>query len=343
MISIDKKILFNCFLHFSKELETQRKFILTNLTTSKFKYEKYLSYDERRFLKKLIYEFKTREFIKADDQMIRGIINNLGKFPKQHIKFEYIGKKGEPLKNKISFKELILICFDYSGSRDGFYPRFFHRMKIRACIYCNSQLTLNVVKQTYKKKEPTKMVAKYQLDHHYSQNDYPYLSATIFNLYPTCATCNNIKRKKTVNFQLYGDSPKSSLYKFKIDKQSIVDYLMTNDSEKLDISFSDPDKPNSNKYAAKSLEDVFHVSSIYNMQKDIVEELVIKAYIYNASYKKELQRSFTNIFPKNAFDIERLILGSYTKENEIHLRPLSKFMQDISNEINRLKDSISFP
>lgn len=340
MIAIDKKVLFNCFLHFSKELESKRKFILSNLTHSRIKYNKDLNFSERRFFKNLIHQFKTREFIKADDHKIKSLIKDIGKLPISKTKFDYIGKNGKPHKNKISFKDLILICFDYSGSRDNFYPKFFHKLKIKACVYCNSQLTLNVVKQDYVK-GVEKMVAKYQLDHFYSQDEYPYLSATIFNLYPTCATCNNIKRKKTVNFQLYTDSVVPSAYKFNIDKNSVVDYLLTNDSEKLNITFFDPDKPDPNKYADKSLEDIFHISSIYNVQKDILEELIIKAYVYNGSYKKDLQNSFAEAFPKNTFDIERLVLGNYANENEIHQRPLSKFMQDISSEINRLKDSIS--
>jgi hypothetical protein len=341
MVSIDKKVLLNCFSHFSKELESQRKYILHNLIDSRNKYSKHFNSKEKRFFRKLIHEFSTREFIQADEQKIERLIEDIGKVPIPGNRFEYIGKSGAPLKNKISFTNLIQICFDYSGSRSNFYPRFFHRIKIRSCVYCNSQLTLNVEKQTYKNGNEIKMVAKYQLDHFYSQDDYPYLSATIFNLYPTCATCNNIKRKKTVKFQLYTNSVVPSVYKFNINKDSIVEYLLTNDSERLNITFSDPDKPYPNKYAGASLEDVFQISSIYNMQKDIVEELLIKAYVYNSSYKKELQKNFRDVFPKNSFDIERLILGNYANENEIHQRPLSKFMQDISSEINRLKDSIS--
>lgn len=337
MISIDKKILLNCFTHFEKELQSQRKFILHNLIHSKVQYHKMLTSVEKRFLKKLIYKFKTSEFLKADEQKIKSLMQDLGKVPVTKTKFDYIGKKGKPLKNKISFKDLILICFDYSGNRSNFYPNFFHKLKIRSCVYCNSQLTLNVEKLN--QGGQLKMVAKYQLDHFHSQNEYPYLSATLFNLYPTCATCNNIKRTKTVNFQLYTDSVTPSIYKFNIDKNSIVEYLLTNDPEKLGITFSDPNKPDPNKYAAGSLEDVFHISSIYNVQKDILEELLIKAYVYNASYKQDLQDSFAQAFPKNSFDIDRLILGNYVNENEIHQRPLSKFMQDISTEINRLKNS----
>lgn len=41
-----------------------------------------------------------------------------------------------------------------------------------------------------------------------------------------------------------------------------------------------------------SFQDTFDIEGIYETQKDLVEELIVKARVYNAAYRKGLVNSF---------------------------------------------------
>ncbi|WP_152561032.1 hypothetical protein [Flavobacterium sp. ASV13] len=293
-------------------------------------------------MKKIIQKISVCNLMSADQDRILDLITELGETPKSKntIKLADADKKnssGKPI-NNISFHDLLVLKFNYSAYRGNFYPRLFSRLGIKSCVYCNSQLALNVEKNTYTqagKLNGRLKVAKYQLDHAYSKADYPYLSATIYNLYPCCAVCNNVKRKKKVNFKLYGDAQLQSNYTFSL-KDSLTEYMLCYDPEKLMVYFDDPDKPLQNREGKGSLEDTFHISSIYNAQKDLAEEIIIRTQIYNQTYRKDLEESFRTLFPGSGFSIERFFLGTYPDSKDIHRRPLSKFTQDISKEVSRL-------
>jgi hypothetical protein len=63
-----------------------------------------------------------------------------------------------------------------------------------------------------------------------------------------------------------------------------------------------------------------------------VEELILKAKIYTKTYKKALLKSFPKLLTSVNLS-NRLILGNYIDSNEIHKRPMAKFMQDIAQQL----------
>ena len=133
-------------------------------------------------------------------------------------------------------------------------------------------------------------------------------------------------------FNLYSDSVDSSVYSFSLDKFSKAKYLLSKDLNDLKILFNDPDKEYTDQECLGSFEDTFHISGIYNTQKDIAEEIVLKSLIYNKAYKKQLKGSFPDVFSDASLS-NRIILGNYTEPEEIHKRPMSKFMQDIARDV----------
>lgn len=347
MISISKNVLNTCIVSYRYDFEKQVKEIKHNLIQLQTKYNSQLDYNQRRFLRKIIQKISVCNLLTIDQKKIEEVITELGKTPssKNTITLNEADRKktSEPEKKVLKFHELLVLAFNYSSYRGNFYPKLFNKLGIKSCVYCNSQLALNVEKNTYTKKGNINgklMVAKYQLDHAYSKADFPYLSATIYNLYPCCAVCNNIKRKKEVKFKLYNDIVVDSDYKFILDKNSLIKYMMTYNSDDLLISFEDPDKKQKEKEGKGSLEDTFHITSIYNSQKDIIEEILIRTEIYNETYRKELVNSFSILFPGSSFSMDRIFLGTYPDPKDIHRRPLSKFIQDISKEVSRLSVEI---
>ena len=76
----------------------------------------------------------------------------------------------------------------------------------------------------------------------------------------------------------------------------------------------------------------FNINAIYKTQSDITEELITKSLIYSASYRRKLIENFS-INKINDSLINRFILGNYSEPNEVHKRPMAKFMQDIGRDI----------
>jgi hypothetical protein len=221
-------------------------------------------------------------------------------------------------------------ALDYKGLRKKFYPKYFRKIGIKSCVYCNSQLTIAIAKNN------KEISARFEVDHHDNKDEYPYLSISLFNLYPCCSSCNKRKMKASVNFKLYTDDNikvKESEYKFEISKPSKCAYLLTKDIEDIKIDFHDT----SNKIAGqKSLQDVFNIKEIHDTQKDIVAELILKNQVYNQSFKETLQRSFSKL-SLNQNDFDRVIIGNYTEDKDIHKRPFSKMTMDIAKQLGLIK------
>lgn len=245
----------------------------------------------------------------------------------------------------MSFRSALLYRMGYSDRRSDFYPSYFQKMGIRSCVYCNSQFALVVDCKKFAKgkRDPETLAeAKFQLDHFLAKSQYPCFSISLFNLYPVCATCNNIKGGLEVNFQLYNEEDNKinvSKYQFSLKNGCVADYLTNNFStETLEIIFEDPDKPDQLRYGDKSISDTFDIKGIYDTQIDIVEELIHRRRIYNTSYRETLVKSFPDLFNHSSLS-ERTLLGNYHLPEDIHKRPMAKFMQDIDNHLKGIIDT----
>jgi hypothetical protein len=227
-------------------------------------------------------------------------------------------------------KDKILDCLGYKKLRTTFYPKYFQKIGIKSCVYCNSQLSVSIdVEEKLKTKIKAKFKAKFQVDHYHNKAKYPFLSISLYNLYPVCASCNLAKEEKGVNFELYSDKENTSKYKFELEQGSVSKYLLNRNSEDINFIFIDPDNE-------ESLKEILDIEGIYNTQKDVAEEIIIKSMIYNDSYKHCLFKSFPDIFSKQGL-FNRVILGNYADEKDIHKRPMSKFVQDIARQLRLIE------
>ncbi|RAI86807.1 HNH endonuclease family protein [Algoriphagus yeomjeoni] len=237
------------------------------------------------------------------------------------IKAVDLGKESKPYIHRV-FRDRLLCIMGYNSQRNKFYSKYFQGLGIKACVYCNSQLTISVKRQGLKNK------ALYQVDHYYPKSYYPCFSVSFFNLYPTCANCNLSKSNKPLKFVLYSNNPllfSKSVFQFSISQISITNYRVNFEKEKLEIEFKGGNSKEMNK--------IFAVEQIYNTQKDVAEEILLKSIIYNDTYKRSLEKSFSKLYNKKDLNVQRLILGNYTLDTEIHNRPMSKFMMDIAKQL----------
>ena len=195
---------------------------------------------------------------------------------------------------------------------------FIKRFALDTCPYCNR----NYIYYTSEKNK-----IKPQLDHFYPQTKYPVLGICFYNLIPSCQTCNGLDVKSSIDtykrgllnpYLLTKDSFKFS---YDIKNIDVMNPLLNNDS--IEIKFV-------NKL--QSHLDVFKLDKLYQQHADHVLELVIKSKLkYSSSYRAYLKNYKELRFSDK--EIDRLILGNYTEDDEIHKRPLAKLYQDIGKEL----------
>ncbi len=181
-------------------------------------------------------------------------------------------------------------------------------LKIQVCPYCNRSYTT-----TIKNSRP-------QIDHFYPQrgkNAHPYLALSFYNLIPSCPVCNYKKRASLISSNPYAPSAK---YKFIIeDHETPFIYAKTSKEWEIKLESSKPDDKN---ITVLSLED------FYAHHKDIVEELVQKAYSYKGGYYDGLIQTFAEMGLRSN-EIQTLIFGTPIQEEDLGKRPLSKLTKDI--------------
>jgi len=225
--------------------------------------------------------------------------------------------------------------FNYNSFRDIIRQKLIKKLGIKACIYCNAQLTIGVETDYISDK---KGKATFQLDHFFPQTEFPFFSISFFNLIPCCGTCNNAKRDNSYalgkDFHLYTKEDSISYFKFSVDKPSKVRFLSSKDVNDLKIKFKGKDSRYDNHAAIH--DSTFSIERIYETQKDIVEELFQKKEIYTEDYKNDLTKLLGEKW-NNKTSLDRLILGNYHLEEDIHKRPFAKFTQDIAKELGLIK------
>lgn len=190
-------------------------------------------------------------------------------------------------------------------------------LNINACVYCNRNYTFTVTKS---KKE----ILRPDIDHYYDKSSYPILALSFYNLIPSCTECNRTL-KGTIHFNIndylhpYEDDFNTNAkfnYTYKT-KETIEITLKTNDTR------------------TQKIIDAFQLDTIYNEgYQDTVFELIQKAEIYNESYIDELMQKYEGTLFKNREDLLRLITCGYANDEDLHKRPLSKLIKDISEELS---------
>ncbi|MDD2886221.1 MAG: hypothetical protein PHY66_00355 [Aliarcobacter sp.] len=200
-------------------------------------------------------------------------------------------------------------------------PEYIKDLDITVCPYCNRNYIFNF-------KKPDSLEATAQLDHFFDKSTYPYFSVSIFNLVPSCQTCNQRKSKKQNEIYHPFIESLNDDVKFKLKLKDSKFYY---DKNSLEIVT----EVNKNKEeVVNSHIETFNIQNLYNEHKDIALELIQKAQIYNESYIDELYQKYEGTLFKNREDVLRHITGGYIEDKDINKRPLSKLIKDISEELD---------
>lgn len=207
--------------------------------------------------------------------------------------------------------------------KKNFNTQLVQKYGIKCCPYCNENYIIN------RKKGKDKTYAMAQLDHFYPRDKFPIFSISLYNLIPSCATCNHIKSTNEIGVSLHDHTrdfshlhitytPKSSGW---IDNAEEIELLFRYD--KRDYHFQED--------MEKNLE-IMGIKSSYCTHTDYVQELLKKAQIYGKAMRNNLLNDFPELFHSDD-ELVRIIFSNYIDKKDALKRPLSKLTQDLLKEL----------
>ena len=216
-------------------------------------------------------------------------------------------------KSEDQYTEINIFDELYKEFRKKYGMEYVNNLKLSVCPYCNRNYI-----------NSGKKVTMAEFDHFYPKSKYPHLALSFFNLVPCCHTCNHTKHNKTINVNPHDD-------KYSTDNIIQFDYVPIPSN-----------KENKNDYeiGVESLNDdmndnikVFQLKEQYAIHKNIIDDMKLKAEIFNEVYKDSLRKILDNSSIDRS--IEEVYYESYFKEDKYYLSPLSKFKHDIYCQIKK--------
>lgn len=186
------------------------------------------------------------------------------------------------------------------------YIMQFHR-KIRTCPYCNRQYITPVYSRTGR--------TRADLDHFYSKSKYPYFSMSIYNLIPSCKSCNSsLKGMKEFSFE------DRTPYEISIDDSAEFKYY-----PHCKIQFCKKEKDKD----IDTYKEIFKIEELYEFHRSDAKDLLRKGLKYPARQIRSLAK--IGVFSEQ--ELYKFIIGKISTKEKILEEPLNKFKRDLVKEI----------
>lgn len=186
----------------------------------------------------------------------------------------------------------------------------------------------------------------FTLDHVLPKSEYVFLSLSIFNLIPSCNSCNSkFKHQKefTVNNELINICPSSDSFRF----DELMRFKMKFDINDIEFEkkikgikeINDVEIELENKDSLVGVDEfieIFKLKSRYEFHKYISFEMIEKRKLYSDSQIKEISELFRNSnMIKNEDSIKKDIFGKEIFE-DINA-PFEKYKKDIAKQLGLIK------
>lgn len=269
-------------------------------------FEKYYNQHYKSILK-----FELKDIICGDFKKLIEIKNKLGKKNDNKIKsfFNYDKSKinkSSPLISKLQPK----------------ISKFFQEnIEVHTCYYCNIDFI-----NTFKKGDEIKNA--FTLDHVLEKADYPFLALSLYNLVPSCYVCNSKVKDSKISFANFSPTNKDFDFDERVKFKSFITNLDLQIEKEQDFNIKLIENY-SNKYD-KYIESL-NLNNRYDYHKYKVLEMIQKRKEYPDSRIKELSK----LTHKTQEEIKQDLFGIYISE-DLHKKPLSKLIKDISEELDLL-------
>ncbi|WP_395063727.1 hypothetical protein [Flavobacterium sp.] len=201
---------------------------------------------------------------------------------------------------------------------------------LKTCHFCNIDF-INSFSVKDKKKN------HFTLDHFLQKSKYPYLSISLFNLIPSCYSCNT-KFKGQMEFDsldnLHKISPSSEMFnldqqlEFKL-KYNVEEYI-DNNKDIVEIELTNL----ANEKDFDKFIQMFNLEGRYEFHNEISNELIRKRKIYSDSQLDEIEKIFhVNNISIDKETLKKQIFGSVIFEKENTNEPFEKYKKDIAKQL----------
>lgn len=257
-------------------------------------------------------------------------------------KIKHFLESGKTTKEVLEFRKRLKKEFNYEGFRKALLNQLAVVLNVKTCLYCNQQYTLAFGKSPNKRGDISLRgsTAFLQFDHFYGKSEFPILSMSLYNLVPSCPICNQKKSKRHVSLKLHPYvNDLSSMMRFRIKN---IDAFINPAKKGLDLLEVEIDTDGDQELTefVNSLE----LQKRYSRHLDIVQELEVALYLseyYNTNFKaiESILSSGTHSADEKEKALNRHIKGFYADTDDINKRPLTKFCQDIYNQLSDLRES----
>lgn len=204
---------------------------------------------------------------------------------------------------------------------------------LNVCPYCNRQYTMTI-------QHHNKSVITPQFDHFYPKSQYPYLQVSLYNLIPSCSTCNQKKstHKLTDDIYPYEKSAARDQIVFELKQKDItIDQLYgmnQKSSPQIEIVMSGPSE------TVTCLQDVFGIETIMNHHQRELRELMKRVIVYDAKWKEDINNrwSRSHTLKLNELEMSTLLFGDIFDKKSWSQTPLAKFKYDIYQSLTQSID-----
>lgn len=327
--------------------------VANQLQTLKEKYEKIA-------LKNTIKLYQNRaDFLEYLHTNIDDVLIGKPKFLREVIKKSQAKKLRirRPFRDKLSrFGNELLVIFNYDNDfvkgpksqtlQSSSLWTSYHlvdALDTKVCPYCNRIFTNTFYSKDEGRTRP-------HLDHYYAKSLYPFLAVSLYNLIPSCYTCNSsFKGDKDFFNELHFHPYESEMGKnIKFTLEPVKKKFHSNGRERngydlefvkgklenYDLVISDKLETKSKlKEALKNSDNTFHLTDLYASHKPELHELIQLSKIYKPEYTDWLSKRYVGKIFKDENELKQMIIRSYIHEKDFGKRPLSKLTHDISTEL----------
>lgn len=194
---------------------------------------------------------------------------------------------------------------------------------VKVCPYCNRTYI-----DSYRINENGKIKSNAQIDHFYSKDKYPYLALNLYNLIPSCSSCNHSKgnNQRDVVYPYTEQFGNDCKFTTEFENDYDLSYLYgKSDNFRILLNIKEESTIKNSIEASK---EVFKLEEIYNCYKQQVKDLLLKNVIYDTSTINELYNNYSNLFESKE-DLIRIIFATYVEQGDLGKVPLAKLYRDI--------------
>ena len=273
-------------------------------------------------------KYKNRTFESYYNQYIK---SKLGGYELRDLlcgEYEKLVEIKESIDTKYSSKtNIVKQFFNYDkaqGKLSKLQPKistfFEENVEVHTCYFCNIEFINKF------KKSDGKFKNGFTLDHYIDKGKYPYLALSLYNLIPSCYTCNS-KVKNVVEINNLSPSSVNFDFNTKVKFRTFMQNknLQIDEVKDFDLLLKEDFSKEYEEYI-----DGFMLNKRYEYRKYKVIEMINKRKEYPDSRIKELAK----LTEKTEEEVKQDLFGEYLfEDDDLHKRPLSKLTRDISREL----------